>query len=66
MNTSNQGKTAIIIFANSSKEELKHKAIVNGQKLFDTLTGITVQTVKKTKLPYFHFTEKEQLGNSFW
>ncbi len=65
MNTSNQGKTAIIIFANSSKEELKHKAIVNGQKLFDTLTGITIQTVKKTKLPYFHFTEKEQLGNSF-
>lgn len=65
MNTSNQGKTAIIIFANSSEEELKHKAIVNGQQLFDTLTGITVQTVKKTKLPYFHFTEKEQLGNSF-
>lgn len=65
MNTSNQGKTAIIIFANSSKEELKHKAIVNGQQLFDTLTGITLQTVKKTKLPYFHFTEKEQLGNSF-
>tara|TARA_R110000868_G_scaffold387615_1_gene656225 strand:- start:177 stop:875 length:699 start_codon:yes stop_codon:yes gene_type:complete len=65
MNLSNQGKTAILIFANSSTEELKHKPIVNGQKLFDTLTNNTVKTVKKTKLPYFHFTEKEQMGASF-
>ncbi len=50
---------------NSSEEELKHKPIVNGQKLFDALTNITLKTVKKTKLPYFHFTEKEQVGASF-
>ena len=65
MNISNQGKTAILIFANSSEEELKHKPMLHGKKLFDTLTNITLLTVKKTKLPYFHLTEKEQEGTTF-
>ncbi|MBQ4913437.1 DUF2064 domain-containing protein [Maribacter sp. MMG018] len=57
--------TAILVFANSSSEELLHKPVRNGEILFDTLTKNTLKTVQKTELPYFHFTEKEQMGNSF-
>jgi len=57
--------TAILVFANSSKEELKHKAMGNGEILFDVLTKHTISIVSKTGLPYFHFTEKEQQGSNF-
>lgn len=57
--------TAILVFANSSSEELLHKPVKNGEILFDTLTKNTLKTVEKTNFPYFLFTEKEQIGNSF-
>ena len=60
-----QHKTAILIFANSSQEEVKLKPIANGEKLFDILTAKTLDTVSKSKLPYFHFTEQQQKGISF-
>jgi len=65
MDHSHQSKTAILIFANSSKEEVKHKRIANDQKLFDTLTSLTIKTAEKSRLPYFHYSEKEQIGCSF-
>jgi glycosyltransferase A (GT-A) superfamily protein (DUF2064 family) len=46
-------------------EELKNKAISNGNVLFDALTEHTLATVGKTGLPYFLLTEKEQYGASF-
>ncbi|MCK0132709.1 DUF2064 domain-containing protein [Arenibacter sp. S6351L] len=57
--------TAILVFANSSEEELKHKAIPKGSVLFQGLTEHAISTAKKTGLPYFLLTEKEQYGNSF-
>ncbi|MBZ9731547.1 DUF2064 domain-containing protein [Salegentibacter sp. JZCK2] len=57
--------TAILIFANSSKEEQLQKAIPNGLKLFGVLNKHTLDTVRKSGLPYFHFTEKEQQGSNF-
>lgn len=65
MHLSKPYATAILVFAHSSKEELKHKSIPKGGILFDTLTGHTLQTVKKTHLPYFRFSEEEQIGSSF-
>ncbi|MGB5499855.1 MAG: DUF2064 domain-containing protein [Maribacter sp.] len=65
MQVINEHKTAILIFALSSKEELKCKKIHGAKELFASLSRHTHNTVKKTKLPYFHFTEKEQHGNSF-
>ena len=56
---------AILVFANSSKEELNNKSMPSGARVFDVLTELTLKTVKKTKLPYFHLSEKEQYGNSF-
>lgn len=57
--------TAVLIFANSSTEELKYKPFKKGQLLFDALTQHTLDTVKKTGLPYFHVSEKKQKGNTF-
>ena len=60
-----QKHTAVLIFANSVSTDLEHKSFAKGDALFEALNKETLAKVKKTKLPYFHFTEKEQLGNSF-
>lgn len=60
-----ENKSAILIFANSSLEELRHKAIANGVGIFDALTSQTIATAVKTGLPYFLISEKEQFGNTF-
>jgi hypothetical protein len=65
MNRSHQPKTAILLFANSAQEEVKHKSIYKGKELFDALTNTTLKTLEKTGLAYFHFSEKEQIGNTF-
>lgn len=57
--------TAILVFAHSSQEEMKHKPLQHGAVIFEALSQHTLETVKKTKLPYFHFTEKEQQGSCF-
>lgn len=57
--------TAILVFANSSHEELKRKPIAQGHRLFDGLTEHTLHVVEKTNLPYFHFSEQEQWGTTF-
>ena len=65
MPASRQHDTAILVFANSPGEELRHKSIHKGVHLFDSLTNQTLSTVAKTPLPYFHFSEQEQLGTTF-
>ncbi|WP_273568704.1 TIGR04282 family arsenosugar biosynthesis glycosyltransferase [Maribacter halichondriae] len=65
MQVSKQHSTAILVFANSSIEEMQHKKIACGEQLFDSLTQQTLKTVKKTKIPFFHLTEVEQKGDSF-
>lgn len=58
-------KTAVLIFANSSEEEARHKSIAHNGALFDALTAATLETVENSQLPYFHFTEKHQIGFTF-
>jgi len=65
MNRHSSHTTAVLVFALSSREELRRKKIVKGEKLFDALTQYTLQTVKKTGLPIFHITEDQQSGSSF-
>ncbi|GGW43620.1 TIGR04282 family arsenosugar biosynthesis glycosyltransferase [Arenibacter certesii] len=60
-----ENKTAILVFANSAREEIKHKEIPGGGALFNGLTTHTLKTVENTKLPFFHCTEQQQWGNSF-
>lgn len=58
-------KTAILIFANSAQQERIVKPFRKSADLFGTLNKQTLTKVKKTGLPYFHFSEKEQVGNTF-
>lgn len=57
--------TAILVFANSAKVELVNKSIPNSEELFDKLTQNTLLKAKKTGLPTFHFTDKDQVGSNF-
>jgi glycosyltransferase A (GT-A) superfamily protein (DUF2064 family) len=57
--------TAVLIFANSSQEEKRCKAIPKGEVLFDSLTDRVIQKVQLSKLTYFHISEKQQRGTSF-
>jgi glycosyltransferase A (GT-A) superfamily protein (DUF2064 family) len=57
--------TAILVFANSAKEDLANKSIPKGEQLFDALTRTTLKKARNTGLPVFHFTDKDQVGVSF-
>jgi len=61
----NHQKTAILIFANSALEEGNSKPFRRSVPLFEELNRQTLQKVKKSGLPYFLFSEKEQNGNTF-
>ncbi|MBW1295444.1 TIGR04282 family arsenosugar biosynthesis glycosyltransferase [Aquimarina litoralis] len=58
-------KTAILVFANSSKQEVLNKPIFGGDRLFSALNKATLKVVKSTGIPFFVYTEKDQIGNSF-
>lgn len=58
-------KTAILIFANSGLQESFAKPFKSSALVFDQLNRETLKKVRATGLPYFHFSEKEQIGNSF-
>lgn len=57
--------TAILIFANSSKEELRQKPFAKNPILFEAMTEQTLLEVQKTGIPYYHCTEIEQKGATF-
>ncbi|WP_047550770.1 DUF2064 domain-containing protein [Psychroserpens sp. Hel_I_66] len=58
-------QTAILIFANSAEFEAIQKPFQSSQLLFDALNLQTLKVVKKTGIPYFLSSEKNQTGNSF-
>ncbi|PKP26915.1 MAG: DUF2064 domain-containing protein [Bacteroidetes bacterium HGW-Bacteroidetes-2] len=57
--------TALLIFANTAIEECKNKHFSQAHNLFEALNKNTLKTVQKTGIPYFIFTEKEQVGTNF-
>lgn len=59
-----ESKTAILIFANSAEKEIISKSF-SSRSMFETLNKHTLNIVKKTGIPYFLFSEKQQIGNSF-
>lgn len=58
-------KTAIVIFAHSAEYEATVKPFQYSKEVFESLNKRTLQIVKTTNLPYFVFTEKEQVGVTF-
>nr|WP_299386060.1 DUF2064 domain-containing protein [Allomuricauda sp.] len=61
----NSQHTAILIFANSSEQDIRTKGVGLGHGLFESLNHHTVAVAKSTGLPYFLVTEKEQIGQTF-
>ena len=59
-----ESKTAILIFANSAEKELVSKPF-SSSSLFEALNLQTINIAKKTGLPYFHFSEAQQIGANF-
>ncbi|MFK7832029.1 MAG: DUF2064 domain-containing protein [Winogradskyella sp.] len=59
-----QGKIAILVFANNAEKELLSKSI-QSVAVFDLLNSETLKTVEKTGLPYYHYSENEQVGTTF-
>lgn len=60
-----KNNTAILVFANSAEFESKNKSFKDSELLFDALNNNTLKIVKKTGLPFFHLSEKEQIGTTF-
>ena len=58
-------KTAILIFAHSAEYEATVKPFLHSKEVFESLNQRTLAVVKKTNLPYFIVTEKEQVGCTF-
>ncbi len=58
-------KTAVLIFAHSAEYEATVKPFQYAKEVFESLNQYTLQLVKKTKLPYYIVTEKEQVGTTF-
>ncbi|WP_346880998.1 DUF2064 domain-containing protein [uncultured Algibacter sp.] len=58
-------KTAILIFANSAEKEATSKPFQFSKDVFKALNAQTLSIVKKTGLPYFVQSEKQQIGLNF-
>jgi len=57
--------TAILLFANSSSEEIKQKKIIKGMDLFKHLNDKISLEAQKTGLDVMLYSEEIQKGNSF-
>jgi glycosyltransferase A (GT-A) superfamily protein (DUF2064 family) len=58
-------KTAILIFAHSAEYEATVKPFPRSKEVFESLNQRALALAKKTNLPYFLITEKEQEGDTF-
>ncbi|MFD1062191.1 DUF2064 domain-containing protein [Winogradskyella litorisediminis] len=58
-------KTAILIFANSALSEAKSKPFKGSEALFQSLNQQTFKIAKNSGLPVIHFSESEQIGQTF-
>ncbi len=58
------GKTAILIFANSAEKEITTKSF-SSKRVFEVLNNKTYTIAKNTGLPFFIHSETQQIGQSF-
>ncbi|MFS4483747.1 TIGR04282 family arsenosugar biosynthesis glycosyltransferase [Hyunsoonleella sp. 2307UL5-6] len=60
-----QHKTAILIFANSAEKEAATKPFSSSKEIFEALNTQAIGIAKKSGLPYFLYSEKQQVGRTF-
>jgi len=58
-------KTAILVFAQTAQREGTTKSFRSAVPLFEILNQQTLEAVEKSKLPFFHFSERQQIGKTF-
>ncbi|CAM1361285.1 TIGR04282 family arsenosugar biosynthesis glycosyltransferase [Tenacibaculum xiamenense] len=58
-------QTAILIFANSSKEEMHHKSFLKDERLIDYLNSKTVKLAEKACSNVIVYDESLQVGSNF-
>ena len=63
--SADQKKTAILIFAQSAEKDAAQKSFGPSTQLFEALNLETLRKVQQSSIPYFHFSDKEQTGDSF-
>ncbi len=56
---------ALLIFANTPEAEQQRKVVGSTLEVFEALTQHTLRLAEQLELPYYHFTEKEQVGETF-
>ncbi|WP_161991965.1 TIGR04282 family arsenosugar biosynthesis glycosyltransferase [Flagellimonas algicola] len=54
-----------MLFANSAEEDIRAKKLHADSGLLESLNQHVIKVIEATDLPHFHFSEKEQVGNSF-
>lgn len=62
--TLKKSHTAILLFAQTSAVDAAHKSMPS-INVMDVLNLQALKTIKQSGFDYFHFTEKEQRGDSF-
>ena len=60
-----KSNTAILVFANSAQKEASIKTFKASEHLFSELNRHVLATVEATGLPYFQFSEVNQVGADF-
>ncbi len=60
-----KSKTAILIFARSIKEELKHKPFLAQNSIIEALHNHTINTAQQSGLPVIIYDETTQVGCNF-
>lgn len=65
MRADGQKQIALLIFALSPEEELQQKRLTGEKELFTLLNQNTLRMAKALGIPYYRFTEKDQVGKTF-
>ncbi|MGB3468102.1 MAG: DUF2064 domain-containing protein [Cyclobacteriaceae bacterium] len=69
MDTSSQNNTALVLFARSAEDELRHKKLCENKGinkyLLQSLYNRSVELAEQADLPLFHYDENAQSGSNF-
>lgn len=63
--TPEHSRTAILLFARTPKAEIQHKWLPKGELLYAQFNEHSLNLIRRSGIPFFHFSEKDQRGKNF-
>ena len=63
--TPEHSRTAILLFARTPQAEIQHKWLPKGESLYEQFNEHSLNLIRQSGIPFFHFSEKDQCGRSF-